>query len=160
MEPKDLLGFLKQHGMRVPPQLAVHEARRILIIANAHSRLWDMHRVLKETGYGWAVEAFDCAVAGCMEIPVFRPHLVLFDVDMKGVDGAELCRSIKGQSALADTCLVAVSANGRDQSVTRILEAGADEWLSGLSETGSLIAKIRGLLTADSTEPIAASAAS
>lgn len=54
----------------------------------------------------------------------FRPHLVVCDLGMPGMDGYEVARRLRGEPAAAGAMLLAVSGYGRPEDVRRCFEAG------------------------------------
>ena len=55
-----------------------------------------------------------------------RPDLVLLDLVLPGTDGIELLRSLP---ELAEVPVIFISAYGRDETVARALEAGAEDYI-------------------------------
>ena len=76
---------------------------------------------------GWQV---DEAVDGEQAIVAFRNNpadVVLIDIMLPGVDGFEVCRSIRRQS---DVPIIMVTARDDTHDVVAGLEAGADDYLT------------------------------
>ena len=71
-----------------------------------------------------------------------RPQLVLLDLVFPGVDGIGLLESVPG---LADLPVIFISGYGRDETIARALEAGADDYIvKPFSFTESLPRAYRG----------------
>ena len=66
---------------------------------------------------------------GLALIETFRPHLVLLDLQMPGLDGADLCRAVKSAPATRSTRILAMSGLGEAGTRERMLAAGADAFL-------------------------------
>ena len=75
-----------------------------------------------------------------------QPDIVLLDVMMPGMDGFEVCRRIKRDSATAHIPVVMVTA--LDQPADRIagLQAGADDFLTKPVDDVSMFARVRSLV--------------
>jgi DNA-binding response OmpR family regulator len=58
-----------------------------------------------------------------------RPALVLLDVMMPGMDGWEVCRTIKNHPELGDTRVVMVTAKSDFQDKFEGLRSGADDYV-------------------------------
>ena len=92
---------------------------------------------------GWAV---DEAESGEEAIEMFQrsnPNVVLIDIMLPGIDGFELCRSLRRTS---DVPIVMVTARNDTHDVVAGLEAGADDYLTKPFAPKELSARIRALL--------------
>jgi DNA-binding response OmpR family regulator len=72
-----------------------------------------------------------------------RPWLILTDVTMPGLDGLELCRSIRRHSLIRHTPLIFLSGWDDYKDRYRGLEAGADEYLSKDTPIRELLIRIQ-----------------
>jgi two-component system, cell cycle response regulator len=77
---------------------------------------------------------------GAME--VYRPALVLLDLEMPGMDGDEVCRRIKQNPTLRKTPVVMVSAKDEPSDTARYFNAGADDYLPKPIRKSALAQKI------------------
>ncbi len=76
---------------------------------------------------GWIV---DEAESGEVAIDIFQRHpsdVVLIDIMLPGIDGFELCRTIRRTS---DVPVVMVTARNDTHDIVAGLEAGADDYLT------------------------------
>jgi DNA-binding response OmpR family regulator len=92
---------------------------------------------------GWTVEG---AASGEAAIEAFdrRPaDVVLIDIMLPGIDGFELCRTIRRNS---DVPIVMVTARNDTHDIVAGLEAGADDYLTKPFQSKELSARIRALL--------------
>ena len=92
---------------------------------------------------GWSV---DEAESGEEAIEMFQrsaPDVVLIDIMLPGIDGFEVCRSIRRQS---DVPIVMVTARADTHDVVAGLEAGADDYLTKPFVPKELSARIRAML--------------
>jgi DNA-binding response OmpR family regulator len=92
---------------------------------------------------GWVVEE---AESGEEALESFQRHpsdVVLIDIMLPGVDGFEVCRSIRRTS---DVPIVMVTARADTHDVVAGLEAGADDYLTKPFAPKELSARIRALL--------------
>jgi CheY-like chemotaxis protein len=58
-----------------------------------------------------------------------QPDVILLDIGMPGMNGYEVARQLRGQSAFADTLLIAVTGYGRASDVKQTQSAGFDHHL-------------------------------
>jgi len=49
---------------------------------------------------------------------------------MPGMDGEALCRYLRGEEEFADVKILVVTAFAEDETISRMMEAGADAWLA------------------------------
>ncbi len=92
---------------------------------------------------GWIV---DEAESGEEAIDLFQrsvPDVVLIDIMLPGIDGFELCRTLRRTS---DVPVVMVTARNDTHDVVAGLEAGADDYLTKPFAPKELSARIRALL--------------
>ena len=72
-----------------------------------------------------------------------RPALVLLDLMLPGTDGIELMRQVPG---LAEVPVLFISGYGRDETVARALEAGAEDYIVKPFSATELVARVRAAL--------------
>jgi DNA-binding response OmpR family regulator len=92
---------------------------------------------------GWIVDEAD---NGEDALEIFARHptdVVLIDIMLPGIDGFEVCRSIRRTS---DVPIVMVTARADTHDVVAGLEAGADDYLTKPFAPKELSARIRALL--------------
>lgn len=92
-------------------------------------------------------EATDSAEALAI-LKTFRPHLILADIQMPGMDGLELTRQLKADSATRDTIIIAMTAYAMKGDEERALEAGCDGYIAKPIDTRALPAIVAGYLGA------------
>ena len=85
-----------------------------------------------------------------VKVESFRPHALVLDLMMPGIDGFEVCRRLRARPTLNHIRIVAVTGYPSPENVDRILAAGADACLAkpldadrllmelGLAESGSV----------------------
>jgi DNA-binding response OmpR family regulator len=76
-------------------------------------------------------------------IPVFDPHLILLDINVRGEDGRKLCWKLKMQEG-AEVKVIMMS--GYDYSTGRAVLFGADDLLPKPLNTEFLLSRISALL--------------
>ena len=59
-----------------------------------------------------------------------RPQIVLLDVDIPGVDGIEVCRTLRGNPRTSEATIVMLTASHSDAIEARAEAAGADLFLT------------------------------
>lgn len=98
---------------------------------------------------GSKVEAAVDGYEGLVKVGTFRPHLLVLDLLMPGLDGFRVCQRVKADPVARATKILAITAC-RDEDVgRRILQAGADGFLLKpfqLSELRAEVARLLGYL--------------
>ena len=113
-----------------------------------------MARVLAEKGY--EVEGAGTALDGLQRIVGSSPDVVVLDMGLPDLDGAELLKMIR---AVTDVPVVVATARSEDRDVIRTLDAGADDYLVKPFSVEQLEARVRAVLrraTSDATRPTVA----
>ena len=96
---------------------------------------------LAEAGYAPLVTGDPGAVARLIRTE--KPQLVLLDLMLPGTDGVELMQTVPG---LSDLPVIFISGYGRDETIARALEAGADDYVVKPFSPTELTARIRAAL--------------
>jgi class 3 adenylate cyclase/CheY-like chemotaxis protein len=74
------------------------------------------------------------------------PDLVLLDVMMPKLDGIEVCRRLKSDSALPFMSIILVTSKADTKDIVHGLDAGADEYLTKPVDQAALVARVRSAL--------------
>jgi two-component system, OmpR family, alkaline phosphatase synthesis response regulator PhoP len=74
------------------------------------------------------------------------PDLIILDVMMPGMDGIELCRTIRNRESTITTPILILSTRGDAESVMKGMDAGASDYLPKPILHHDLVAKVRHLL--------------
>lgn len=74
------------------------------------------------------------------------PDLILLDVMMPGLDGIEVCHSIRSNKKFEHTLICFLTARGEDFSQIAGLDAGADDYIAKPIKPRLLISRINALL--------------
>lgn len=139
----DLVQFIKTNRMGVRLQ-SDSEKKRVLIVDDEPPVRKYLARILSDHGY----ESQSCAdgfEAG-MHVVKFRPHLILLDLFMPGMDGFQTCRLIKKEPETCHIKVIATSGNCVSTSIERILNQGADGFLQKPLDIKRLIMEIASVL--------------
>jgi twitching motility two-component system response regulator PilG len=120
------------------------EQIKILIVEDEESLL-KLESILLTTR-GYKVTGVTDGVAALKEIEKNRPHLVLLDIMMPGIDGFEVCRRIKENSATKSIPVVMLTAKKSSADQARGVEVGADAYVTKPFKSGKIIEIVEGLL--------------
>lgn len=75
-----------------------------------------------------------------------RPHLVILDVMMPGMDGIETCREIRAMPDFKDTIVIFLTARAEDYSQLAGFDAGADDYIAKPIKPRILTSRVKALL--------------
>ena len=92
---------------------------------------------------GWRVLEAETGEQALEDFNSMNPDLVLVDIGLPGIDGFEVCRSLRRAS---DVPIIMVTARDDTHDVVAGLEAGADDYVSKPIAPKELSARIRALL--------------
>jgi signal transduction histidine kinase/ActR/RegA family two-component response regulator len=111
---------------RTPPAApACDDApRRVLVVDDNADAAEGVALVLQFLGV--EVKVVNDGAAALAALDAFRPHLVLLDLGMPGLDGYDVARWIRQRDCYADTRIVALTGWGDTAERARTLEAGFD----------------------------------
>ena len=131
-----------------PPQLSTRPSRRsvreqvrILAVDDDLQALRHIRDVLLKAGYGVVATSEPDDVPRLLEEE--KPHLVLLDLRLPGVDGIDLMKDIVADR---DLPVIFVSAYGQDRLVARAFEMGADDYVVKPFAPTELVARIKAAL--------------
>jgi sigma-B regulation protein RsbU (phosphoserine phosphatase) len=74
------------------------------------------------------------------------PDLILLDIMMPKMDGIEVCRHLRADSALPFMPIIMVTAKTDSKDIVAGLEAGADEYLTKPVDHAALVARVKSML--------------
>ncbi|MFN2426149.1 MAG: response regulator transcription factor [Candidatus Binatia bacterium] len=75
-----------------------------------------------------------------------KPDLVLLDLMLPGMNGLEVCRTLKADRSTADIPIVMVTARGEETDIVAGLELGAEDYVTKPFGLTVLIARVRAVL--------------
>src|SRR5262249_31724921 len=122
----------------------MNDPPRILVVDDSEANRDIIVTRLRSHGYETA-EAADGeqTLAAVSEL---GPDLILLDVMMPKLDGLEVCRRLKSDTARPFTPVVILTARADTKDVIAGLDAGADEYLTKPVDHAALIARVRSAL--------------
>ncbi len=126
-----------------PPNLpcpAAADTRRILLADdNADMRDY-VRRLLSRNGY--EVETAADGLSALSAARANKPHLVLADIMMPGLDGFELLHALREEEELGDVPIILLSARAGEEARIEGMRAGADDYLTKPFSARELVARV------------------
>ena len=117
------------------------DAVPILVVDDDPETLRHLRDTLAEAGYAPLVTGDPGELARLIRAE--KPQLVLLDLMLPGTDGVELMQTVPELSGLP---VIFISGYGRDETIARALEAGADDYVVKPFSPTELTARIRAAL--------------
>jgi two-component system alkaline phosphatase synthesis response regulator PhoP len=95
---------------------------------------------------GYSVTTAENGAIGLEYMRTTIPDLILLDVMMPGMDGIEVCDTVRNTPAYAKTLICFLTARNEDYSQIAGLDAGADDYVAKPVRPKVLISRINALL--------------
>jgi CheY-like chemotaxis protein len=95
---------------------------------------------------GYDVRAAGDAAEALAILQSFHPRLILMDLQMPGMDGLELTRRLKADTATRDITVVALTAYAMKGDEQKALDAGCDGYITKPVNTRTLTRVLAGFL--------------
>jgi DNA-binding response OmpR family regulator len=112
--------------------------RKILVVDD-DTKTVDLVKLYLERDGHSVLTAYD----GLSALRTFReqqPHLVVLDVMLPGLNGVEVCRTLRAES---DVPIIMLTARTRDEDKLTGLDTGADDYVTKPFSPGELAARVR-----------------
>ena len=114
---------------------------RIFVVDDDPQTLRFVRDALADAGYAPLATGDHLGLSGIIRAE--KPALVLLDLMLPGTDGIELMAQVP---ELADLPVIFISGYGRDETIARALEAGADDYIVKPFSPTELAARVRAAL--------------
>jgi DNA-binding response OmpR family regulator len=118
------------------------EAARVLVVDDEPIVLDVLGRYLERDGFG--VETASDGPAALDAIDRRRPDLVLLDLMLPGIDGIEVCRSVRSRED--GTAVIILTARGAETDRIAGLDLGADDYITKPFSPREVMARVRAVL--------------
>ena len=107
--------------------------------------------ILEVLSYNLKREGFDVFTAtngtlGLSLAEKVSPDLLLLDLMLPGLDGIEICSSIKKNPATQNTLIIMVTAKGEESDIVLGLGVGADDYITKPFSPKELVARVKAVL--------------
>lgn len=119
---------------------------RILYVEDNAQNMRLVRKILKHAGYE-VLEA-ECGMEGVSKAVAERPDLILMDVNLPDIDGLEATSRIRDMADIANTPIIALTANAMVGDREKALAAGCDDYLPKPVSRADLVAKVTEYLPA------------
>jgi excisionase family DNA binding protein len=143
----DLARFMRDNGIPLPEELRDGSGRPRVLVVDDEAAIRDiLSESLANRPNPYEVSsAADGFEAGRL-VATFRPDVVLLDLRMPGLDGFQVCRTIKADPETASIIVVAMTGYHTPETEARIVECGAVRCLAKPIEPSAVAAAVDAVL--------------
>ena len=141
---EDLVEFIKKYNMPFPDELK--EENRILIV--------DDDAEFREIAKGYLQKLEDIKIEEASDgfeagekVISFKPHVVILDIRLPGVDGYEVLRRIKKNEETKKVKVVAATAFSSPEDRKKVMALGADLYIGKPLKAEHFLNSIKRLLS-------------
>lgn len=103
-------------------------AQRVLVVDDNADTAEGLARLLRRRGFTVAVA--NDGPGGVAKARDTRPHFILLDIGLPGMDGFEVAKRLRGDPCCRGATLIAISGYGQEEDRRRSREAGFDHHLT------------------------------
>ncbi|MBX3148190.1 MAG: Flp pilus assembly complex ATPase component TadA [Gemmatimonadales bacterium] len=141
--PDPLDGFELVDDVDLPPaKFEVTRRGAVVLLVDDEDQLRRVMRDLLERQGYTVLEARDGAEA-LAEIDRTNPDLMLLDLNLPGVDGYTVLSQVRSREATRNLPIVVLTAKGDEDNEVRVLELGADDFLTKPFRARALAARLQ-----------------
>jgi excisionase family DNA binding protein len=123
---EDLIRFMRDNGIPLAEELREGSGKPKVLVVDDEGSIREVlseHLTTRSKSYE-VLTAADGFEAGRL-VATFRPDVVLLDLRMPGLDGFQICRTIKADPDTSSTVVIAMTGFYSPETEARILECGA-----------------------------------
>ncbi|MHB1328161.1 MAG: ATPase, T2SS/T4P/T4SS family [Gemmatimonadales bacterium] len=144
--PDPLDGFELIDDVDLPPaKFEVTRRGAVVLLVDDEDQLRRVMRDLLERQGYTVLEARDGAEA-LAEIDRTAPDLMLLDLNLPGVDGYTVLSQVRSREATRNLPIIVLTAKGDEDNEVRVLELGADDFLTKPFRARALAARLQSAL--------------
>lgn len=137
---ESVIDFARRMAMTLPDGFDTTPRTRVLIVDDDRQFSGMLVALFKQkypaVEVSFAYDGFDAG----RQVSRFKPTLVLLDITMPGMDGVEVCRSLKADEASRSARVIAMTGHHTRELEQRIIAAGAERLLKKPFSTDELLA--------------------
>lgn len=118
--------------------------KKVLIVDDEPNIIVPLQFLMEQNGYDVIVAA--TGEAAMEALAADRPDLILLDIMLPGIDGYQVCQTIRSNSEWREMKIVFISAMGRDVDVAKGLALAADAYITKPFAIADVVEKVNLLL--------------
>ena len=126
---EDLVRFLRDFGMPIPPELSALPP--LVLVVDDEQDIIDLVTAALQSGeQTLEIAGARSGVEALLIMGERKPDLVILDIMMPGMNGIEVCQTLKASSVTRNLRIVAISGRHDSDLRARVLAAGADRFFT------------------------------
>lgn len=114
--------------------------QRILIVDDNKFNQNILVEILKDD---FSIQTVESGESALDTVASFKPHIILLDIMMPGIDGYEVCEKVRNHPEFSRTKILLVSAKDMLEDRLKGYKAGADDYITKPFEEDELYAKVK-----------------
>jgi excisionase family DNA binding protein len=138
---RDVEEFARSRGSTPAPRNSGRPDRVLIVDDDLQLGLF-IAEMIKARDPKIAIEIARDGFEAGVKVESFRPHALLLDLMMPGMDGFEVCRRLRARPTLNHVRIVAMTGFPSAENVERIMTAGADACLPKPLDPERLLAEL------------------
>lgn len=121
-----------------PPQTKIH---RILVVDDVPENLNLLSVMLGQEGY--EIRRAPNGNMALQNVPRYRPHLILLDIMMPGMNGYEVCKTLKDNSETAHIPIIFLSALNESFDKVKAFQIGGSDYITKPFDVEEVLARVK-----------------
>jgi DNA-binding response OmpR family regulator len=118
--------------------------KSVLIVDDEPNIIVPLQFLMEQNGYDVVVAATGEAAMAAMAAN--RPDLILLDIMLPGIDGYQVCQTIRAKPEWREIKIIFISAMGREVDVAKGLALAADAYITKPFAIADVVEKVKLLL--------------
>jgi len=143
---EDLLFFIKERGMKIPPELqdSLEEAHWNSVIIIDDDKVLNgaiasfLNRNLPNLTVYQSFDGFDAGT----QLVKYKPGFVILDIDLPGVNGKEICKKIKTDPFFGQPYIIVITGLDDDSLEKSMQALGADSFFKKPVDFTAILSEI------------------
>ena len=149
IDPDVLVEFMKENEMYVPRELQESVALRVVVVTEDTKIRRVIEGILAEQEDSFEVRPATGGFDGCMLVGDFKPHLVIIDVALPGVDVFDMSNSINSYGDWTRPRIIVLTSFPLRSVTEKACNSGAADCLAKPVRRKEFVEKVRTVLGLD-----------
>ncbi len=121
---QDVEMFAREHGIALPAQSG--DTLRVLVVDDDKRVARMVKNMLLSADPDAQIEIAHDGFAAGQAVEKFEPHVIILDLIMPGVDGYQLCKTLKDDPATVQIRIIAITGDPNPSASRKIVRLGAE----------------------------------